>query len=62
MILVANLATTFQDLVAKVKNLVALAPVLGAISRPGSYMIRKSLRVIMENQSPVLQLPPPRSD
>ena len=24
----------FQDLVAKVKNLVALAPVLGAISRP----------------------------
>ena len=39
MILVANLATTFQDLVAKVKNLVALAPVLGAISRPamGSF-------------------------
>ena len=33
MILVPNLATTFQDLVAKVKNLVALAPVLGAISR-----------------------------
>ena len=32
--LVANLATNFQDLVAKVKNLVALAPVLGAISRP----------------------------
>ena len=27
-------ATNFQDLVAKVKNLVALAPVLGAISRP----------------------------
>ena len=26
--------TDFQDLVAKVKNLVALAPVLGAISRP----------------------------
>ena len=26
--------TNFQDLVAKVKNLVALAPVLGAISRP----------------------------
>ena len=24
----------FQDLVAKVKNLVALAPVLGTISRP----------------------------
>ena len=34
MILVANLATTFQDLVTKVKNLVVLAPVLGAISRP----------------------------
>ena len=33
-ILVANLATNFQDLVAKVKNLVALAPVLGTISRP----------------------------
>ena len=32
--LVANLATNFQDLVAKVENLVALAPVLGAISRP----------------------------
>ena len=26
--------STFQDLVAKVKNLVTLAPVLGAISRP----------------------------
>ena len=32
--LVANLAVDFQDLVAKVKNLVALAPVLGAISCP----------------------------
>ena len=32
--LVANLATNFQDLVAKVKNLVALAHVLGAISCP----------------------------
>ena len=30
-ILVANLATNFQDLVAKVKNLVALVPVLGTI-------------------------------
>ena len=30
----ANLATNFQDLVTKVKNLVVLAPVLGAISRP----------------------------
>ena len=33
-ILVANLATNFQDLVAKVKNLVALATVLGAIFTP----------------------------
>ena len=33
-ILVANLAKQFQDLVAKVKNLVALAPALGAILRP----------------------------
>ena len=32
--LVANLVTNFQDLVAKEKNLVALAAVLGAISRP----------------------------
>ena len=28
------MATNFQDLVAKLKNVVALAPVLGAISRP----------------------------
>ena len=33
-ILVVNLATNFQDLVTKVKNLVSLAPVLSAISRP----------------------------
>jgi len=33
-ILVANLASKFQDLVANVKNLVALAPVLAAILRP----------------------------
>ena len=33
-ILVTNLATYFQDLVSKVKKLVALAPVLGPISRP----------------------------
>ena len=38
-ILVANLATNFQDLVAKVKNLVALAPVLGAILRPATTQI-----------------------
>ena len=33
-ILVANLATNFQELAAKVKNLVALASVLGTILRP----------------------------
>ena len=38
-ILVANLATNFQDLVAKVKNLVALAPVSGAILHPESGLI-----------------------
>ena len=32
--LTRNLATNFQDLVTKVKNLVALAPVLGTILRP----------------------------
>ena len=40
-ILVANLATNFQDLVAKMKNLVALAPVLGAILRPGRAYHRR---------------------
>ena len=29
----SNLVTNFQDLVTKVENLVALAPVLGTISR-----------------------------
>ena len=38
-ILVAYLATNFQDLVAKVKNLVALAPVLGAILRPAQVYL-----------------------
>ena len=33
-ILVANLVTNFQDLIAKVKNSVALVPVWGAISLP----------------------------
>jgi len=33
-ILVANLAPNFQDFVANVKKLVALAPVLGTILRP----------------------------
>ena len=37
-IVVAKLATNFQDLVAKVKNLVALAPVLGAILRPAEHL------------------------
>ena len=35
-IVVANLVINFQDLFAKVKNLVALAPVLGAILCPGA--------------------------
>ena len=38
-ILVTKLATNFQDLVAKVKNLVALAPVLGAILHPELYYL-----------------------
>ena len=38
-ILVANLVTNFQDLVTKVKKLVALAPVLGAISSPDAAII-----------------------
>ena len=42
-ILVANLATNFQDLAAKVKNLVALAPVLGAISRPEYKIVKFGL-------------------
>ena len=41
-ILVANLATNFQDLVAKVKSLVALAPVLGAILRPVQSSSRRN--------------------
>ena len=39
-VVAANLATNFQDLVAKVKNLVALAPVLGAISRPVMLLLK----------------------
>ena len=38
-ILAANLATNFQDLVTKVKNLVPLAPVLGAILHSGLGLI-----------------------
>ena len=37
-ILVAELATNFKDLVAKAKNLVALAPVLGATLRPDVHI------------------------
>ena len=38
--------TNFQYLVAKVKNLVSLAPVSGAISRPDLYLfIRACLHV-----------------
>ena len=33
------MATNFDDLVAKVKNLVALAPVLGAILRPALVIL-----------------------
>ena len=43
-ILVANLASNFQDLVTKVKNLVTLAPVLGAISRPATSPLNYTLR------------------
>ena len=42
--------TNFQDLVAKVKNLVALAPVLGAISRPertACQMVRRITNEIL---------------
>ena len=41
----SNLATNFQDLVAKVKNLVALVPVLGAISRPACVCCENLLPV-----------------
>ena len=47
-ILVANLATNFQDLVTKVKNLVTLAPVLGAISRPGAAVRLKWSACILD--------------
>ena len=50
-ILVANLATNFQDLVAKVKNLVALAPALGAILRPerAYYCLRFAKKICCWN-------------
>ena len=45
-ILVAILATDFQDLVAKVKNLVALAPVLDAILRPVTVLIPVAMHYV----------------
>ena len=42
----------FQDLVAKVKNLVALAPVLGAISRPAREG-HSLLKVFVKQLQPV---------
>ena len=55
--LVANLATNFQDLAAKVENLVALAPVLGAISRPAimtviENMLKTAVEISMDNLNP----------
>ena len=49
-ILVANLATNFQDLVAKVKNLVALVPVLGAISHPALYVYTQLVVIFMSEE------------
>ena len=46
--LVTNLVINFQDLVAKVKNLVTLAPVLGAISCPELNM--QIITIIMKNR------------
>ena len=47
--LVTNLVTNFQDLVAKEKSLVALVPVLGAISRPAySKWYNDSQEIVME--------------
>ena len=51
-ILVANLATNFQDLVAKLKNLVALAPVLGTILHSvTAFLVTKGSRVLKEMAS-----------
>ena len=49
-ILVTNLVTNFQDLVAKVKNLVALAPVLGAISCPALYVYTQLVVIFMSEE------------
>ena len=40
------MATNFQDLVAKVKNLVALAPVLGAISHPDLCINKQRSKIL----------------
>ena len=37
--------TNFQDLFAKVKNLVAVAPVLGAISRPAVRDLKIEVKI-----------------
>ena len=50
------MATNFQDLVAKVKNLVALAPVLGAISRPECASISGFCRQLGYNTSSSMAL------
>ena len=48
------MATDFQDLVAKVKNLVTLAPVLGAISRPGAAVrLKWSASILDPNLSTI---------
>ena len=50
-----QLANNFQDLVAKVKNLVVMAPVLGVISRPDdpcitvNFMLQSSVVVLNLN-------------
>ena len=55
-VLVASLATNFQDLVAKVKNLVSMAPVLGAISRPERQMCVITLELTLLDFSNFEQL------
>ena len=46
-ILVANLVTNFQDLVVKVRNLVALTPVLGAILCPDPILPMDFLLILI---------------
>ena len=47
-----HLVTTFEDLVTKVKNLVALAPVLGAISHPRFMVISFNCLIDQDRISP----------